>query len=131
MKPNPMQARHNPDLKGQPLDRARSLQGIPVLTEHVEIENAYTNERGMVLLSRLPRGRGWLSRFGPPVIERRLELDELGAFVVRNIDGKTDVARIVTFFRERYRVSVREAELSVVAFLKSLIKRGVVAIVIP
>ena len=74
-------------------------------------------------------GTGFLDRFRPPVMEKRHTLDELGSFVVGRIDGRRNVKCIIDDFVERYRVNRREAELSVVAFLKMLMHRHIVSIV--
>ena len=71
-----------------------------------------------------------LARFLPPVVVRKFELDELGAFVVGQINGKKTVLELVDAFVDQYKISRREAELSVVAFLKSLIQRRIVSVTI-
>lgn len=112
------------------LDRRRSLKGVPVRHKSVSVETETTPDAGMVLLNRITRGKGWWSRFAPPVIEQRLELDELGAFVFGLIDGRRDVARIIEEFAARYRVNRREAELSTAAFLRKLAQKRLISIVI-
>ncbi len=109
-------------------DRKQSLAGIPVLDNSVSIERRRTDEGGMVLMCRHARGRGWLSRLAPPVLERRIELDELGAFVVGCIDGRRDVAGIASDFAKKFNVCRREAELCTAAFLKRLVQRRVAVI---
>lgn len=113
------------------LDRRRSLTGVPVRQKGVRILSERPDGDGIVLLNRFERSRRWFSRLIPPVIERRFELDELGAFVFRLVDGKADVAAIIEAFSRRYQVSRREAEASTVAFLKMLAQRNIVAIMIP
>ena len=112
-----------------PLDRRQSLNGIPVLHEDVSIA---TGEKGNAVITiRLKRGRGLLARFQPPVMERVLRLDELGTFVLQQVDGKTSTRDIVERFVAHYKTNRREAELSAVEFLKSLAQRGVLSIAIP
>lgn len=109
-------------------DRQRLLEGVPVLDRSVTLEDG---EGAKVLLSvRFERGRGFLDRFRPPVDTRRINLDELGAFVVRLIDGKKTVKEIIHAFVVKHRINRREAELSVLDFLKSLIQRNVILIAI-
>ncbi len=115
-------------VKVQPLGRRQSLEGIPVLNEGVTV-NGREPDR-LVLTVRVRRGTGFLSRFQPPVMERTLKLDELGSFVFRQVDGRNTARSIVDEFVRRYRTNRREAELSTVAFLKSLAARGVISIVI-
>lgn len=110
------------------VDRARSLAAVPVLNNGLEIG---TGEDGkMVIRLRAPRGKGFLARFQPPVMIRTVKLDELGAFVVERIDGKASVKEIIESFMSRFRANRREAELSVVEFLKSLMIRGVISMTV-
>ena len=110
------------------LDRRRSLAGVPVLNEGVAVSDAAPGRVNVTV--RVARGRGWLARFQPAVMERTVKLDELGTFVFRQIDGQQPVEAIVEQFLAQYRTNRREGELSTVAFLKSLAERGVISIAI-
>jgi hypothetical protein len=112
----------------QGIDRKRSLQGIPVVSDDVTVKE--TGEGVLVLTIRVKRGKGLFQRFLPETIERSMKLDELGTFVFREIDGKRTVKQIVDRFVDRYRVNRREAELSCVSFIRSLAQRRVVALAI-
>jgi len=115
--------------KRQPIDRRRSLESIPAVNEGV---TAHENDGGeLVLVVSLERGTGLLARFQPPVMEKRVKLDELGAFVFQQIDGKRTTREIIDAFASHYRVNHREAELSCVQFLKSLVTRRVISILVP
>ena len=114
--------------KRKGLDRRRSLEGIPVINKNVSIES---NEKGNLIISaKVPRKSGFFSRFLPPVIIRNVKLDELGSFVATQIDGEKNVLDIIEAFIARYHTNRRETELSVVAFLKSLVQRQVISIVV-
>jgi len=106
--------------------RRQSLAATPVLSERVRAEA--TDGGGLVLHVRIPRGAGLLDRFRPRVDERRYELDEFGAAVVRRIDNRRKVSEIVEAFHHEFGLSRRESELGVVAFLKMLMKRGLIGI---
>jgi hypothetical protein len=109
------------------VDRRESLQGIPAVNDGVTADE----ESGRVVLTvQFPRGRGLLARFQPPVLERRVKLDEVGSFVFRLIDNQRTTWGIIEAFMARYRTNRREATLSVVEFLKSLAVRGVISILI-
>ena len=110
------------------IDRRQSLDGIPVLNEQISCENDKTGR--LVVNIKLKRGNGFLARFQPPVLERNVRLDEIGGFVFKLIDNQRSTLEIINMFLSKYCVNRREATLSVVDFLKSLIKRGVVSIVI-
>jgi len=117
-----------PTKKAAGLDRRRSLEAIPVVNGGVK---AADGPAGLVLKVIVLRGSGFLARFQPAVMERRVELDEIGSFVFRLIDGKRTALDIVDAFVERYRTNRREAELSCVEFLKSLVRRHVISIAVP
>ena len=111
-----------------PLDRRQSLAGVPVVNDGVTIDRS--DDQGWVLEVVTRRRQGLVSRFLPATFAKRVELDELGTFVVRQIDGQRSVKAIVDAFREAFEVNRREAELCVADFLKSLIHRRVISMVI-
>ena len=113
--------------KGQ-IDRRRSLGGIPVL--HDNVETLPGSEGTITLRMEILRGTGLLARFRPPVSERRYELDEFGTFVVKQVQKRKSVLEIICAFEQKFRMSHRESELGVVAFVKSLMKRNVLSVAV-
>jgi len=110
------------------IDRRRSLEGIPVFHRNVE---ALEGADGKITLKvQLARGSSFLDRFRPPVSERKYELDEFGTFVVRQIQQRKNVLDIVREFEREFRMSHRESELGVVAFVKMLMKREALSVVV-
>ena len=69
-----------------------------------------------------------LSNRDSNIIIRRLQLDTLGSSVWQMVDGSRTVAEIVEQFRKEHQLGIREAELSVTAFLKDLGRRGLIAL---
>ncbi|MDD5678861.1 MAG: PqqD family protein [Kiritimatiellae bacterium] len=114
--------------KTPPLDRRRSLDGVPVLNEGVSSSRGDADR--VIITIRRPRRAGLMGRFQPAVIERTVKLDELGSFVFRQIDNSKNARAIIDAFVGRYQLNRREATLSTVAFLKSLVKRGVISIAV-
>ena len=114
--------------KQDTIDRARSLDSVPICNEGLRVDE--TKKNRLVVTIRLKRGKGLMSRFLPKEFKRQVKLDELGTYVFRRIDGETTTRQIIDAFRERYRVNRREAELSCVAFLRSLASRHVISIVV-
>lgn len=108
------------------LDRRRSLGGVPVLNAGVEL--AERGDGTLLLVLNIPRRKGWLARFQPRVTQKRIGLDELGTFVIRQINGERTVMQIIEAFTARFATNRREAELSTVDFLKSLVRRQAVSI---
>lgn len=68
----------------------------------------------------------WLLPFRP---ERRFELDVLGVSVLNMCDGKKTIEQIVGQFAQNNGLTLREAQVSVLQFLRMLTQRGVIAIV--
>lgn len=110
------------------IDRRQSLDGVPVLNEQVSSKND-SNGR-LVINIKIKRGNGFLARYQPAVMERNVRLDEIGSFVFQLIDNQRSALEIIELFLAKYRVNRREATLSVVEFLKSLVKRRIISIVI-
>jgi hypothetical protein len=109
------------------IDRRSSLSGIPMLDKNVVVEPKTGG--GAMLRTKIRRGEGFFERFRPLVTKKGFELDDFGAFVVGQIDERRTVFDIVNAFQERFRMSRRESELGVVAFMKVLLKRNLVVIV--
>ena len=84
------------------IDRRAALAGIPVLMPGVELENG--DDGRMTAIVHLKRPDGFLARFMHPVSSRRIRLDEIGSYVVSQIDGKRNVTEIIGQFTNKYRI---------------------------
>ena len=60
-----------------------------------------------------------------------LTLDEIGSFVWRLCDGNHSVREIIRALAARYKLHRKEAEVSVVAYLRTLAKRRLIAVAVP
>jgi len=116
------------------LTREQTLKAIPVRNRNMEVE---TDDAGNVTLT-IPWRRGRLTSvlaaamMVPKAKRRRgVQLDEVGSFVFGLCDGQHTVKTIVDIFAERYRLSRKEAALSIVSYLGQLAKRGIVALMVP
>ena len=114
--------------KQDTIDRAQSLDSIPVVNEGLRVNETKANR--VVVTVRLKRGKGLMSRFLPKEFKRQVKLDELGTHLFRQIDGETTTRQIIDAFTEHYKLNRREAELSCVSFLRSLATRHVISIVV-
>jgi len=109
------------------IDRSESLMGVPVRNEGLRI----SGDAGRLTITVLvPRSRGFIGRFQPRVMERNVRLDEVGSYVFGLIDGRRNTRDIMDKFVARYKTNRREAELSIIAFFKSLARRGVISVAI-
>ena len=114
--------------KRQPM--AKLLSAVPHANEAMEIKS----RSGGGVLASVPMERSRmlvppLSWILPYSSHRRVELDVLGASVLKMCDGRTTVESIIETFSVRHRLSFRESQLAVTQFLRQLVQRGVVAIV--
>jgi hypothetical protein len=74
---------------------------------------------------RPPRWGGWLFRM-PENAKKTFELDSVGVFVWNCCDGKTSVKQIIHKLSKKYDLNLREAEVSSLAFLQTLAKKGLI-----
>ncbi len=73
----------------------------------------------------------WLSRSGGKPIIRKFELDELGVQVWRMMDGHTTVRTMIEKFASDHQLNLREAEVSMLAYLRTLTERGIMVLALP
>jgi hypothetical protein len=62
---------------------------------------------------------------------RPLSLDQIGTMVWQLCDGEHSVRSIAQQLTERYKITPREAEVSLAEFLRRLARRGMVAFILP
>ena len=118
------------DTAGGSLSRLAALACIPVKNPQVEEEQF---DNGEIRLSYQVQVRPWfqglfkkIANRESDIINRKLQLDALGRSVWQMVDGRRSVKEIIDIFQTDHQLNVREAELSVTAFLKELGKRGLV-----
>lgn len=120
--------------KGSPapgLTRDQALEARPVRNPSLEWQELEDGEVEVLLTRRQDlTGRilGWA--FMVPT-SRPVRLDEVGATVWQHCDGQHTVADLVKVLAAKYQMGKREVELSLVEYLKTLGKRGMVAFVVP
>jgi len=77
-----------------------------------------------------PRGvQKWLLRV-PEGATRKIELDPIGVQVFDMCDGKTSVRQITRRFAKQYKVDPQEAEIAVTTFIRQMMRKGLVSMVI-
>lgn len=109
-----------------PISRRDALRSIPAITPGVTFRD---DDDGHILVQiPVAPGRGFLGFFQTQARTRKVRLDSMGAFVIRQIDGRRCVADIVDAFASQYRSNRREAELCIADFLKSLTQRNIIVI---
>ncbi len=77
------------------------------------------------------RAFGLFSRLFPEPEEKKIQLDEIGSTVWELCDGKKTTKEIVDYLCEKYKLLPREVEVSLSTYLNSLVKRGLIAFIVP
>lgn len=83
----------------------------------------------------LPYRKPWVirifSRKDRRTFQRRFELDEIGADLWRQIDGKRTAGNLVEYLARVRNLEPPQAQESMVAYLQMLMVRGLVGLVVP
>ena len=112
------------------LTREQSLGSVPLRNAALEAERTESGEVRLLM----PRRESWWVRGLGRVFyipkRRPLVLDEVGSFVWNLCDGKHDVRQIIRALCKRYKLHRKEGEVSVVAYLRQLAKRGIIGIAV-
>lgn len=110
-----------------PITRPSAMGARPQPTPVAERSTGKLGELNLVVEFARP---GWQRRLGAPATCRRtFVLDGLGREVYEACDGRRTVAQIATRFARAHRVSAAEAEQSVAAYFKTLMSKGLIAMV--
>ena len=118
-----------PATKG--LDQTQLLDAVPTSNQTVRVER-----RGASLILWVPIQRRWWMR-GPLAWllpfrrEKGVELDALGQQVWEACDGQRRMEDIIEAFARHHQLRFHEARLSVMQFMRSLLQRNLVALVVP
>jgi len=109
------------------ITREQMLGSKPIRNQAVIWEK---DEDGEILI-RIPREEyGWkiklLSKFFYIPKERKISLDEVGSQVWEMCDGETSVKDIIDTLRKKYKLNRKEAEISLITYLRELGKKGLV-----
>lgn len=108
--------------------RRRSLDARPVPNPGLALRQSSDGRIVLVAPRKLTRRPTWqkLMFLVPREKELSVELDLMGSFVWNLCDGKHRVRDIILTFAERHQFARREAEVSVLSYLKTLGERGLI-----
>jgi len=114
-------------------DRAISwkkmLQVIPVKNESARFEQVDSSGIKVTVQKKKPKylipPLSWIIKMK---LEKTIQLDEIGAFLLNLCDGKNTIENIIDSFAEQYQLSFHEARVSITDYIKSLMERGILAI---
>ncbi len=112
------------------MTREESLRAIPV--RRTSVEEVALPDGGRRIEMEVTPGK-WQKRIlrlhGK--IRKSYELDRLGVFVLDHCDGKHNVLQLIKAFEKAFTLDRAESERAVLVFLKTLVTRGLVDLVIP
>ena len=112
------------------ITRDQAMEGKPFRNPSIE---SVTEEDGEISL-KIPRRRTWwinlLAKWGRIPDHRVIALDEIGTGVWENCDGEHSVKDLIALHAQKYQLSRKEAELSMIAYLRQLAQRGIIVLVI-
>lgn len=114
---------------GPSLSREQAFEAKPVALR-VKTRQPLDNGGLCLIVPFQPRGyQKWLLRV-PKDATRRIELDVAGVEVFDMCDGRTSVRQMARQFARNHKVAQQEAEVAVTAFIRSMIQRGLVSVVV-
>lgn len=70
----------------------------------------------------------WIVPFKP---ERRFALDRIGTYIWTQCDGSRTMEDIIEAFATHHRLTFHEARAAVTQYVQELVKRGVLAMILP
>lgn len=114
----------------KPVSREQSLASVPLRNAAIEVEETDEGELRLVIPLRAAWWAGALSRLFYVPKKRRIVLDEVGRYVWELCDGTRNVRQIIQALAARYKLHRKEAEVSVVAYLRQLARRGIIGIAV-
>ena len=107
------------------------LQGRPVQNHAAKQEARVDGTLWLTVKKRKPRflipPLAWFIR---PRLSKRYELDKLGVYVWKLCDGKRRVEDIIDSFAGEFGLSFHEARVAVTGYLKTLVQRGALVIML-
>ena len=116
-------------LRKAPLPERSSLLAARPRRNELVRETQRT-ERSLRLTA--PLRPGFMQRFlSRNANSKSFDLDALGIWVWDRVDGHQTVRTLIETFATEHRLNAREAEVSVLAFLKMLAQRNLIALVAP
>lgn len=111
---------------GPELDRQQALESVPMVNQLITIDH---DAEGHVVL-HVPRKRTSMVKMIAKLFRlppyKQIELDELGTYAVELCDGTRSVDEIVDAFADEFQLNRREAEVSMLTYLQTLAKRGII-----
>ena len=107
------------------------MKALPLRNQLVEWES---DDKGEIALTIPQNHKAWL-RIIAHVFrlpdKRVIVLDDVGSYVWELCDGKKSLSQISKQVSDKYNLTVKEAEMSLIEYLRTLGKRGIIGFAIP
>ncbi|MBS7628053.1 PqqD family protein [Candidatus Bathyarchaeota archaeon] len=115
-----------------PITREQFLQLVPLRNPALKWKRYRSGEVYIILEGpRRPARRGIASKLFPVASSprtKRIILDKIGSFVWELCDGNNTIDDIITKLSEAHKLTRREAEIPLRAYLQTLAKRGFIGV---
>ena len=94
-----------------------------------------SDDKSEIALPAIPQNhKAWLriiARVFSLPDKRVIMLDDVGSYVWQLCDGKKSLSQISKQVSDKYNLTVKEAEMSLIDYLRTLGKRGIIGFAIP
>jgi hypothetical protein len=114
----------------QEITREQAMAARPLRHPGIETTRDAKGEVSLTIPRRRTAWVNFLAKMGVVPESRIVTLDAVGTKVWDLCDGEHAVKDIVAFMASEHQLSRKEAEISLVAFLRGLVARGYVALMI-
>lgn len=106
------------------------LNAVPVKNIAAEVQSDSESYLTIIVKSQKKQFPAPLSWIVPQRKDKVLKLDAIGVSVWTACDGESTVESVIERFSKRYKLTFHEARVAVTNYLKRLIQRGALAIVL-
>lgn len=107
------------------MSREQLLQAKPLRNPEAELDEMPNGNVELTIAFEKPRALKWFFR-DKKILKRRFELDHLGRKVWDLCDGQHTVRQLVEAMTKSEGLNLREAEVSMISYLETLGKRGII-----
>lgn len=114
---------------GPSLTRTQAFEARPMAIATIKREPLDQGGQRLMIPYRPSGYQKWLLRI-PDTATRKIELDAVGVEVFDMCDGKTAVRQITRRFAKQHQVDLHEAEMAVVTFIRTMMRKGLVSMVV-
>ncbi len=116
--------------KKRKLTRYDTLKAVPVRNQAIKEREKDNSEITLIIPRKNSRFINIFSLVFRIPKERHISLDEIGTWVWRKCNGHTSVSNMIESLSREFKVSPREAEISLLSFLKKMAQKKLIGFII-